>query len=173
MAWRPNAQLIEGELDNTTPGKVTGWMRFRGLKKKVTFDLNGNFHRDIRGAKVRLTGAGSAHHEATEEEASEYMRGFALCQTGNVGDMTAGLPPADYVKYPYFEWYGDRNGRVVLELDPENIEILTPPIPACESDPIDRQEQENLMTNFMTGLVDAMNDQVAKAKKSKQNKEQN
>jgi len=39
MAWRPTEYLIEGELDNTNPGKVTGWMRFAGLKDKVTFDL--------------------------------------------------------------------------------------------------------------------------------------
>ena len=31
MAWRPNRYLLEGELDNTQPGKVTGWMRFAGL----------------------------------------------------------------------------------------------------------------------------------------------
>ena len=54
MAWRPTQYLIEGELDNTQPGKVTGWMRFAGLKQLVTFDLSGNFHRDIRGAKIRF-----------------------------------------------------------------------------------------------------------------------
>ena len=39
MAWRPTEYLIEGELDNTTPGKVTGWMSFAGMKEKVTFDI--------------------------------------------------------------------------------------------------------------------------------------
>jgi hypothetical protein len=56
MAWRPSEYLIDGELDNTTPGKVTGWMQFAGMQEKVTFDLNGNFHRDIRGAKIYLKG---------------------------------------------------------------------------------------------------------------------
>src|SRR5207244_2413334 len=54
MAWRPTQYLLEGELDNTVPGKVTGWMRFVGLKRQVTFDLKGDFHRDIRGAKIRF-----------------------------------------------------------------------------------------------------------------------
>jgi hypothetical protein len=173
MAWRPHEQLIEGELDNTVPGKVTGWMRFRGLKGRVTFDLNGNFHRDIRGAKVRIEGPGKDWHEATEDSAREYMRGFARKQTGNVGDMTLGGPPTDYVDYPYIEWYGDRNGRCVLELGKENVEVLTPPIPAIESDPIDRGEQEQLMSNFMQGLVDTLNDQAIKAQQKKQKKEQN
>ena len=86
MAWRPNGYLLEGELDNTTPGRVTGWMQFAGLNKKVTFELEGNFHRDIRGAKIRFRGDGNAD----DPEAASYMEGFSLKQTGNAGDMTAG-----------------------------------------------------------------------------------
>ena len=62
MAWRPTDYLLEGELSNETPGKVTGWMLFAGIKNKVTFDLEGNFHRDIRGAKIRFT------NEVTDDE---------------------------------------------------------------------------------------------------------
>jgi hypothetical protein len=109
MAWRPNEQFIEGELDNSVPGKVTGWMRFTGKDEKVIIDLDGNFHRDIRGAKIRLKGDGES---ADIEESKQNMEGFATIQKGQVGDMTAGREPSDYVKYGYFEWYGDYNGRV-------------------------------------------------------------
>ena len=57
MAWRPNDYIVEGELDNTTPGRVTGWLRFVGLEKTVTLSLEGNFHRDIRGARVYVHAA--------------------------------------------------------------------------------------------------------------------
>ena len=53
MAWRVTEQFIEGVLDNTVPNKVTGWMKFAGLNENVIFYLEGNFHRDIRGAKVQ------------------------------------------------------------------------------------------------------------------------
>ena len=152
MAWRPNEQFIEGVLDNTVPGKVTGWMRFAGIKERVVFDLEGDFHRDIRGARVRLRGDGES---ANAEEAEKCMEGFAIQQTGQVGDMTAGREPADYVSYPYFEWYGDNNGRVVIELEPEQVEILTTPIPACESDPLDRKKQAENMANFLCGIASA------------------
>ena len=46
MAWRPNKEFVEGVLE------VTGWMKFAGMSEKVVFDLEGNFHRDIPGAKV-------------------------------------------------------------------------------------------------------------------------
>jgi hypothetical protein len=152
MAWRPNEQFIEGVLDNTVPGKVTGWMRFAGIKEKVVFDLEGNFHRDIRGAKVRLRGDGES---ANAEESAKYMEGFSKLQKGNVGDMTAGREPADYVNYGYFEWYGDDNGRVVIELEPDQVEILTQPIPACESDPLSRKNQAENMAKFLCGIAAA------------------
>ena len=148
MAWRPNEQFIEGILDNTAPGKVVGWMKFAGIKETVRFDLKGNFHRDIRGAKIHFRGDGNEN----DPKAAAYMQGFAKFQTGSAGDITAGLPPFDYTRYPYLEWFGDENGRVVIELDPEQIEIVGQPIPACESDPIPRQEQNQKMAQFLAGL---------------------
>jgi hypothetical protein len=153
MAWRPNDQFIEGELDNTVPGKVTGWMRFAGKKDKVIFNLEGNFHRDIHGAKIRLRGNGES---ANPEQSAMYMEGFSTLQKGKVGDITGGFPPADYVEGScYVEWYSDDNGRCVLELEQDQIEILTPPIPACESDPIDRREQAENMAGFLSGIASA------------------
>ena len=79
MAWRPNEQIIEGVLDNTSPNKITGWMLFAGMKEKVVFELEGNFHRDIRGAKVRLRGDGEL---ADAAQAKEYMEDFSTIQKG-------------------------------------------------------------------------------------------
>ena len=81
MAWRPTKYLLDGELDNTILGKVTGWIRFTGLKEKVLFDLKGNFHRDIRGAKIKFFSNGYE----SNEKAEEYMQGFSLNQTGKAG----------------------------------------------------------------------------------------
>jgi len=153
MAWRPTEYLIEGELDNTVPGRVTGWMKFAGLEKTIMFDLEGNFHRDIRGTKIHLTGNGCKEDDGN---AQKCMQCFSSTQTGKAGDITAGLPPQDYVSYPYIEWYGDENGRVVLELEPGQIRVIGEPIPACESDPISRQEQARNMTDFLRGLAESL-----------------
>jgi len=149
MAWRPTEYLLEGELDNTTPGKVTGWMRFAGMKDKVTFDLQGDFHRDIRGAKILLT----HRYAGVARTAAYYMEGFCQHQTGKVGDITAGLPPKDYVDYPYIEWYGDGNGRVVIELDASQVKVIGSPIPALESFPISREAQRRNMGEFLSGIA--------------------
>ena len=84
MAWRPTRYLIDGELDNTQPGKVTGWMRFAGMQDVVKLELSGDFHRDIRGAAIRLTG------QARETGATQFMEGFCSRQPGQAGDITAG-----------------------------------------------------------------------------------
>ena len=160
MAWRPTEQLIEGELDNTEPNRVTGWIQFAGLHQKVTFDLEGNFHRDIRGAKIRFTGEG----KADDTEAARYMESFSLTQTGRVGDITSGGPPYDYGKDSvYIEWYGVDNGRVVIEPNPNRIEIIGTPIPYIESDPISRTEQRQNMSEFLGGLANAINIPVENA----------
>jgi len=151
MAWRPTSCLQEGELDNSCPNKVTGWMEFAGLKEKVTLNLEGNFHRDIRGAKIYFTG--DAYEGDFPKDAERYMKGFALQQSGKAGDITAGLPPHDYGTAPYIEWYGHQNGRVVIELEPVQIEVIGRPIPAIESDPIDRKQQAENMAGFLCELA--------------------
>ena len=155
MAFRPTQYLIEGELDNTNPRKVIGWMRFIGLREKVTFDLEGNFHRDIRGAKIHFTG--DAYEDQQDVDPGSYLEGFAQHQTGKAGDITAGLPPNDYGSTPYVEIYSEQNGRIVLELEPAQIEVIGTPIPAIESDPISRKEQRRNMTEFLGSLAQEIN----------------
>ena len=149
MAWRPTKYLLEGELNNTKPGKVTGWMKFSGLAEKVTFDLDGDFHRDIRGASLRLRG----RYAGPEVPAVAYMDGFALNQRGKAGDITAGLPPADYVDYPYIEWYSDSNGRVVLALDAGQVQLIGTPLPPDTTTPISRELQWEHLTDFAIGCA--------------------
>ena len=149
MAWRPNEYLIEGELDNSTPEKVTGWMQFIGMNKKVVFDLKGDFHRDIRGAKIHFKG----NSTGKKPNAKAYMNGFARQQTGKVGDMTAGRPPQDYVDYPYFEWYSNENGRVVLELEQSQVEIIGTPLPSLVCESISRKEQNCNMSEFLQDIA--------------------
>jgi len=155
MAWRPTHCLIEGELDNTHLGKVTGWMRFAGMNDKVTFCLEGDFHRDIRGAKIRFTG--DAAETEPPADAKQYMEGFALHHTGKVGDITAGLPPHDYGQAPYVEIYSEENGRIVIELEPVQVEVIGTPIPARESYPISREQQRCNMAEFLGGIATEMN----------------
>src|SRR5713101_2263902 len=93
MAWRPNENLIDGELSNRIPGKVTGWMRFfrrRMPPLRVAFDLAGDFHEDIRGSDIALKNDAPTDKNISLERDGTYMEGFDPVQRGTVGDMTAG-----------------------------------------------------------------------------------
>ena len=95
MAWRPYENLIEGQLDNHIPGKVSGWMRFLRPGKRplrVNFDLAGDFHEDIRGTVIRLTNPSPSDRSASLDREGTYMDGFSAVQRGEAGDVTAGFP---------------------------------------------------------------------------------
>jgi len=130
-------------------------MRFAGIKEKVTFCLEGDFHRDIRGAKIRFTG--DAAETEPPADARQYMEGFALHETGKVGDITTGLPPQDYGNVPYIEIYSEENGRIVIELEPVQVQVVGTPIPARESYPISREQQRRNMAEFLGGIAAEMN----------------
>ena len=146
-AWRPYENLLAGELDNREPGKVIGWLRFAGMGEDVKLDLKGDFHRDIRGTVVRLS------NDSPAQVDTEYMEGMSAHQTGKVGDMTAGREPRDYVEYPYFEWYSEQNGRVVLELSAEQVEVIGTPRPWKDERPVSREEQARNLGKFMWELA--------------------
>jgi len=120
MAWRPKDNLIEGELDNTVLGKVTGWLKFIGMAEVVRLDLAGDFLADIKGRKIRLHNPKPSNRLGRPD----YMDGFRAMQTGEVGNITAGLPPYPHVKYPYVEWYSRENGRVVMEFEAGEVEVV-------------------------------------------------
>src|SRR5205823_2580759 len=80
---------------NRIAGKVTGWMRFYRRGKnlfRVTFDLAGDFHEDIRGKVIRFANPSASDKNAGLDRDGTYMEGFATRQIGTAGDITAGVP---------------------------------------------------------------------------------
>ena len=117
MTWRPTQYLIEGELDNSVPGSIVGWLRFAGMDKRVDLELEGDFMSDIQGKKLTLSG----RYTGSTREARKDMNGFRQQQRGRAGWITAGGPNDKKIEYPYIEWYSDGNDRVVLM--PEHAQV--------------------------------------------------
>lgn len=215
MAWRPYGNLIDGELDNRIPGKVTGWLRFHRYPEeplRVTLELAGDFHEDIRGMLIRLTNPHPS--DRYSDRTGSYMDGFAAAQHGTVGDITAGIslgPWTDalaqklmqrnellwdeqgikgigrdkprqemseryrrlveaggayvpYTDYPYVEWYAE-NGRVVLELDPSQVEIVdrAPKKPKNAAELLaDEEKRKRAFAGFMQGMMKDLSEENRK-----------
>ena len=54
---------------------------------------------------------------------------------------------------PYIEMYADQNGRIVLELEPDQVQVIGTPIPASESEPVSREEQNRNMAEFLVQMA--------------------
>jgi len=117
MTWRPTKYLVEGELDNSVPGIIVGWLRFAGVDDKVSLELEGDFMSDIRGKRLKLSG----RYDGSSRVAWKEMRGFRADQLGRAGWITAGGPNEQHIDYPYIEWYSEGNDRVVLM--PESLQV--------------------------------------------------
>ena len=125
MAFRPTANLIEGILENTTPGLVRGWIDFYRHGKSplhCTLELDGDFHDDIRGRILHFWNdhpADMGYDGSLGKIEPGFMDTMHTSQRGKVGDITANHDGSVYI-----EWYSDRNGRVVLNFPQENTGIL-------------------------------------------------
>jgi hypothetical protein len=89
-------------------------------------------------------------------DAVAYMQGFSLEQNGKAGDITAGLPPVDYVDYPYIEWYSEENGRVVIEPEREQVEVIGQPVPLDKTVRVSRQEQAANLNEYMQTMLQSI-----------------
>lgn len=125
MAFRPTNNLIEGVLTNTKPGRVTGWIDFYRQGKSplhCTLDLEGDFHDDIRGRTLHFWNdhpSDMGYDSSLGRIESAYMDTMHPTQRGKAGDITA-----DNHGSVYIEWYSERNGRVVLNLQRKYAEVL-------------------------------------------------
>lgn len=125
MAFRPTSNLIEGLLDNTTPGHVKGWIDFvrKGkLPLHCVLDLEGDFLDDIRGRVLHIwkshpTDVG--YDGSLGRREPTYMETMHTHQLGKAGHITARHPEAAYI-----EWYSHCNGRVVLDVPAGQFELL-------------------------------------------------
>ncbi len=166
MAWRIDEHVIRGEIDNRTPGKLTGRIWFAGRDEPVMLELEGNPWRDLAGHLLRFT------NPAPKPGLAD---GFAPLQNGVAGDITASrkvkvpdVPMEEVLKcyekkqpFPwhwgnslYLEWFSLHNGRVVIETADFTLELDdTAAWTMSEEEEI---EQRRANGEAMTGFMDRM-----------------
>jgi hypothetical protein len=171
MARRIEEQVVRGEIDNRTPGRVVGKIWLVGRDEAVELELDGNPWRDLAGHFLKFT---NPEAKAGDE------RGLTAYQQGRVGDMTASrkvkVPectmdelmefyearkpfPWHWGNSLYLEWYSTTNGRVVieaahyqLELDAEPAWILTEEEEAAQQ-AVSAEAMEDFMERLGTAVT--------------------
>jgi hypothetical protein len=168
MALRLSTEILHGELDNRHPGRTTGILHLAGHKEPLTLDLIGNPWRDLAGHRAVFTNPSPG---PAREAAFKLVRQ----QTGRVGDITSSrkvkvldcpleeIPalhrenrpiPHHWANSLYLEWFGDTNGRIVVEatgfeisIDPEPAWTITP-----EDETTQRTANQSAMLDFANSL---------------------
>lgn len=133
MAWRPGDWVLQGEIDNTSLGWTTGWIKIQGRDERLQLKLAGNCHPDLAGWKFRVV-----RTDPIPEWVGPIgnLNSIVTNQSGYVGDVTAeqmlkhfecssgefvrrcqtgGMPQTTWRKALYLEWFDSRNGRVVIQ----------------------------------------------------------
>ncbi|MFM8765302.1 MAG: hypothetical protein ACKOEZ_10770 [Spartobacteria bacterium] len=168
MALRLCTEILHGELENRHPGRTTGILHLAGQKEPLTLDLVGNPWRDLAGHRV-------VFKNPNPGPAREAISRLVPQQTGCVGDITASrkvkvldcpleaLPALHREKRPiphhwanslYLEWFGDTNGRIVVEAT--GFEISIDPEPAWTMTPEDETAQHEANRSAMLDFANSL-----------------
>jgi hypothetical protein len=166
MAWRIADNVVRGEIDNRTPGRVDGKVWLAGRHEPLVLELTGNCHKDLAGCKLLFS------NPAPKPDTGVSL---AVDQSGAAGDMTAArkvrvIENFEYLamkkgkKFPehmanclYLEWFSHLNGRVVIESTEYEISVSEPVWRLCPDEEV-RQHEANAeaMRSFMERAAGAL-----------------
>jgi len=173
MAWRIDAAVLHGEIDNRIRDRVIGRIWLEGVTEPIKLSLTGNCWRDLAGRRLEFT---------NPEPKPAFVDDMATLQTGSVGDITASrkvkVPeiPMDQIgeyyaaKKPwpwhwgnslYLEWFSESNGRVVIESASYQLKIVGDAAWEMSEQEEVAQRQANgaAITGFMEQLSAAVDEQ--------------
>ncbi len=163
MAWRIEEQVVHGEIDNRTRGRVTGKIWLAGRDEPVELELTGNPWRDLAGHLLKFTNPAPKPGNDS---------GLTSRQSGTAGDITASrkvkVPecsmeelmefyqakqpfPWHWANSLYLEWYSETNGRVVIESATYQLELDAEPAWAMtdEDEALSQAASQEAMAGFM------------------------
>ena len=126
MTWRIEHAVIQGEIDNTIPGKTRGRIWLIHQSAPIELDLLGNCRRDLAGTTLRFRNPNPDYTLKSPDLSNP--------QTGSVGDMTASRKlqvyqsdsdtgPTCWKNHLSLEWFDHVNGRVFIESPLFSLEI--------------------------------------------------
>lgn len=139
MALRLGGLVRYGELFATRKNSVHGWLKLRGEREPMAFELTGACCPDLEGKRIRFAPRRSGNAFAfAQEKTSIDPRRVPFHQIGPTGIMTAARrvkvptvpctveqfcemmkagqpPPMEYKRCLYLEWFS-QNGCVVIEM---------------------------------------------------------
>ncbi len=138
MAWRIGENVVRGEVDNRTRGRVTGRVWIEGVAEPIVLDLAGDCHPDLAGcllrfenpAPVPLTTPPPAPRQrgtAGKITAAHKVRVLDLPLEEALALLKKGeTPPEHLASALCLEWFSALSGCIVIESTEYRLEISEP-----------------------------------------------
>lgn len=138
MAWRIHENVLRGEIDNRTRGRVVGKVWLAGVEEPLILELRGDCHPDLAGCRLTFE---------NPQPVPMTTRPPAALQRGTAGDITAarkvrvfdipfeeayamikagGKPPEHMANSLYLEWHADLGGRMIIESSDYRLDVSEP-----------------------------------------------
>ena len=161
MSWRISDCVIRGEVDCRVRGAVTGKIWLRGHGEPLKLSLAGNPLGDLAGCVLTFVNPKPlpSRHGNLSDLSSD--------QTGVAGDMTASFRmevfavpfekiielgraekeiPTRQANAMHLEWFGEKNGRVMIESADFQVSLSAPPLWRMTQEEDDEQYDANAET---------------------------
>jgi hypothetical protein len=135
MTLRLDGLVVRGEIDNTRPYSVCGWLKLRGYRTPLTLNLTGDCGPTLKGLRVRFEHP--VPPDDREDDAPELPE-LAWQQIGPTGAMGIEASGTGRPGRLCLEWFS-QNGRVTLDLADPVLEAVPD---EDEDDPEDEAEAD-------------------------------
>lgn len=125
MTLRLDGLVIRGEIDNTRPYSVCGWLKLRGHRTPLTLNLTGDCGPSLKGLRVRFEHPvpPDDRDDAADAADAAELAGLAWQQIGPTGVMALQPTAAGGSGRLSLEWFS-QNGRVTLDLTDPVLEAV-------------------------------------------------
>lgn len=151
MTLRLDGLVVRGEIDNTRPYNVCGWLKLRGHRTPLTLNLTGDCGPSLKGLRVRFEHP--VPPDDREEEDAPDLDGLAWQQIGPTGAMGIEFAGAGQPGRLSLEWFS-QNGRVTLDLPDPVLEAV-----ADEEDEDDEETRDEADADFAAMTADDSDDE--------------
>jgi hypothetical protein len=169
VAWRIQDCVVRGEIDNRVRGVVRGRLWLHGQDAPVDLLLAGNACPDLAGCRLTFENPGRTIPLPRDLKVPALLAGTA-------GDLTASrkvkLSEPDNAAEPaperwgnalYLEWFGEAEGRVVIEATDFQLTLSPPEWTLTPAEEHRRQQDaEAAFASFIQRLDEALNRAAAK-----------
>lgn len=122
MTIRLDELVVRGEIDNTRPYSVCGWLKLRGYHTLLTLNLTGDCGPSLKGQRIRFEHPVPAD-DRDDDDGSVELSHLAWQQIGPTGSMNVSAGVAGESGRLSLEWFS-QNGRVTLDLADPVVEAV-------------------------------------------------